>query len=159
MVSTWKSLLTIPYHLPVHVSGNNFWVICSITFPWIEMRLSVSRSSFLKTVTFAFLHFSGRCPSCHDLLKITKSSLVQTSGSSLSIHGYNLLGLIEFYVQFKSSINESSTEAKSSLLQTLPLVSDTWYSWMLVLPENTEAKKVLSPLVFSVCVFCCFVLF
>lgn len=104
----YKSMFAIPSHLLVLLPGNYFqdYLLHYITRDWIEADQSISRQKGIG-VTVALFQFSRRCPSCHFkvpvcLSKMTKSNLVQKSGSSHSAHGYNLLGHIDLSMSTSS---------------------------------------------------------
>lgn len=83
-----------------------FRIICSITFPVIEMRLPglyLHISSFspsLKTVIFSLYQYSGTFPSCHDFWKRKEGRFSVTLISSLSTHGWIQLVFTECIHRF-----------------------------------------------------------
>lgn len=107
--------------------------------------------SFLEAkVTFAFFQSSRIVLHCHNLSKIIEWLCYDIS--SLGAHRCILWGHTDFLIAnlFKCSLTWSfPTEAKSTSLQTFPLVSKAWDSRRQILPIKTEAKKALNTSSFS----------
>lgn len=101
-------------------------------------------------VTFAFFQSSSIVLYCHNLSKIIEWLCYNIS--FLNTHRCILPGRTGFLTAnlFKCSLTWSfPTEAKSTLLQTFPLVSKAWDSSRQILPIKTEAKKASSTSSFS----------